>query len=264
MTVNRPLSTVCFFLTGLFLFLSGCASLEPVPFYGPEGQEILRQVLALMEAQEKRVHTFYGSALLEARKWYGMSEANMVMVGTRNPFRLKLEVTHAWGKPVAHILVDKGRVEILSFQERKLYMGTSATNVLSRFFPGKLSEDLVWSVLRGYPSLRPYRAAPTREEGRFVLMDGQSRVTGNFSIDAEDLGPSTVHFLDEGLTLAFAQYQTVDGIDYADEVRMEAKAGGTLILKDKKMVFNRSVPSDVFSIHKPVGFEKVNITEEGE
>ena len=266
MTVKRPLSYVCFFFMALFLLLSACASLEPVPFYGPEGQETLSQVLAAMEVQEERVHTFYGSALLEARKWYGMSEAKVVMVGSRNPFRLKMEVNHAWGKPVAHILVDRGRVEILSFQERKLYRGTSATKALSLFFPGKISEDLVWSVLRGYPSLSPYRAVPAREKGRFILMDGQSRVTGNFSIVADDhLWPSTVYFSDEGLRLVFSQYHTLDGIDYADEVRLEAKtAGGALILKEKKMVFNRPVPPDVFSIQKPVGFETVNITEKDE
>jgi hypothetical protein len=218
-----------------------------------------------MEVQEERVRSFYGSALLVAEKWYGESEASLVMVGTRDPFHLKMEVTHAWGKPLAHILVDKGRVEILSFQERKLYIGTSPTQVLSRFFPGKISEDLVWSVLRGYPSLKPYRAVPTREEGRFVLMDDQSRVSGNFRIFMEGLWPATVHLKDEGLSLSFSRYQTVDGIDYADEVSVAADTGGgTLILKDRKMVFNRPVPSDVFSIHKPAGFETVNITEESD
>ena len=265
MTVKRPLSYLCFTLMGLSFFLSGCASVEPVPSYGPEGEETLRKVLAVMEAQEEKVHSFYGSALLVAGKWYGKSEADMVMVGTRDPFRLKMEVTHAWGKPLAHILVDKGRVEILSFQERKLYMGTSSAQVLSRFFPGKISEDLVWSVLRGYPSLRPYRAVPTREDDRFVLLDGQSRVSGNFSIFRSDLWPATVHLSDKGLSLSFSQYQTVNGIDYADEVRMEVKAGGgALIVKDKKMVFNRPVPLDVFSIHKPADFETVNLTEERE
>ena len=239
--------------------------MEPVPSYGPEGQETLRAFLALMEAQEEKVHSFYGSALFVAGKWYGKSEANVVMVGTRDPFRLKMEVTHAWGKPLAHILVDKGRVEILSFQERKLYRGTSPTQVLSRFFPGKISEDLVWSVLRGYPSLRPYRIVPTREDGRFVLLDDRSRVSGNFSIFSEALRPATVHLSGEGLSLSFSQYQTVNGIDHADEVRMEAKAkGGTLILKNKRMVFNRPVPSAVFSIHKPAGFETVNLTEKDE
>lgn len=265
MTVKRPLPYLCFTLMGLFCFLSGCASLEPVPTYGPEGQEKLNKVLAVMEAQEERVHSFYGSALLVAGKWYGKSEADMVMVGTRDPFRLKMEVTHAWGKPVVHILVHKGRVEILSFQERKHYTGTSARQVLSRFFPGKISENLVWSVLRGYPSLRPYRAVPTSEDGRFVLLDGQSRVSGNFSIFAEALRPATVHLSGEGLSLSFSQYQTVNGIDYADEVNVVAKTGGgTLILKDKRMVFNRPISSDIFSIHKPAGFITVNITEKDE
>jgi hypothetical protein len=90
-------------------------------------------------------------------------------------------------------------------------------------------------------------------------------VTGSFRIYGSGPWPATIHLSDSGLRLSFSQYKTVEGIDYADEVRLEAKGGGPdLIMREKRMVFNRSVPMEVFSLHKPVGFETVYLAEEGD
>jgi hypothetical protein len=97
----------------LFLALSSCATL-----YKPLADRDVEIILASIQAQERKVFSFYttGSLLLQDRDLE--SESNVLIVGNRNPLKIKIEVTHPWGRPIVHILIEEKNLQVLSFTEK--------------------------------------------------------------------------------------------------------------------------------------------------
>src|SRR5512139_2899920 len=104
----------------LLITLSGCA---PVLFKKPLSDQELGKVVSLLKAQEEAANAFYTTGQMVVKDWYWDQEANTLMAGTRTPLRLRMEITHAWGQPILHLLIIGKTFKALSYGERKLYIG---------------------------------------------------------------------------------------------------------------------------------------------
>ena len=100
----------------LLLTLSGCA---PVLFKKPLSDQELGKVVSLLKAQEEAANAFYTTGQMVVKDWYWDQEANTLMAGTRTPLRLRMEITHAWGQPILHLLVVGRTFKALSYGEEK-------------------------------------------------------------------------------------------------------------------------------------------------
>ncbi|MDD5205641.1 MAG: hypothetical protein PHS17_09475 [Desulfobacterales bacterium] len=247
----------------LVMFLAGCAAFKGPPAGPPMGERQVEEALFRLQEQEGKVSSFYTRGNLFMKNWYGEEESGIVMAGLKDPFRIKIEVTHGWGRPILHILIDRGKLEVLSFQDSTLYVGDFTPEALSRFLPGPLSPDLIWSALRGYPTVSPHSK---------VLSPGPQRIdlygAGNEKVETIQLGPETSHpervlLPPQQVALMFSDFVETDGIFYAREVEVDhRKSRGKFLLKNEKMVFNRPVPDEVFTIDKPQGFTVSRLEEE--
>jgi len=215
----------------------------------------VEEALSGLQEQEGKVSSFYSRGNLLMKNWYAEEESGIVIAGSRDPFRIKIEVTHAWGQPILHVLIDRGKLEVLSFQESTLYTGDFTPEALSRFLPGPLSPELIWSALRGYPIVSPHRKVLSPEADRIELYD-----TGNEKVETIQFGRETRHpervvMPRQQVALSFSDFAESDGIFYAREVEVDhRKSRGKLLLKVEKAVFNRPVPNEVFTLDKPPGF----------
>jgi hypothetical protein len=246
-------------LTALTLTLMpGCATVYRAPAPGPLGHQKALEILSGMRDQDKRVTSFYSLGNLHVKKWYGGSEADILVAGTRGPLRIKIEITHPWGRPILHILIDRNKLRILSFEEKRFYVGPFSTEALSRFLPGDLNADLIWAVLRGYPGLLNHQRMISRKTNQIILLNDRAEEVEIIDLRDEDLSPITVHFPVQGVRLAFEDYRNVGGIRHAGEVRVDqGKEKKGLTLKSKRMVFNRAIPNEIFSLEKPPAFQTV-------
>jgi hypothetical protein len=216
--------------------------------------------VSLLKAQEEAVNAFYTTGQMVVRDWYWDQEANTLIAGTRTPLRLRMEITHAWGQPILHLLVVGKTFKALSYGERKLYIGDLNPGALSKFFPADLGADLIWEVLRGFPKLRPDGRIESRKADQVSVLDrhGEERVI--LELDPESGLPRRVSFPERKVAVGYADFQQEGGILYAKEVRVSQLEGTrNLTLKNGKRVFNKTIPDEIFRMEIPPGFETVYI-----
>src|SRR4030042_1071071 len=226
--------------------------------YDPAG------LITRMLDQEDRVSSFYASGTVLVKGWVWKSEAELLIAGTREPLKIKLEITHPWGKPILHILMDNNRLEILSFDEKRVYIGELTAESLSRFFLPEEFRDLnlIWSVLRGYPHIAVYDRISCSDIYRINLINQEEMAVEVIDLYPENLLPKRVLFPRDSLDILFSGYRESDGIDYAEEVTVNNVEGGKdLIIKTRKLVFNKPVPDEIFILEKPGTFETVYMDE---
>ncbi len=209
----------------------------------------------MIQAQEGKVFSFYSSGRisLQDRNWE--SESHVLIAGNRNPFKIKIEVTHPWGRPIVHILIDGKNLQVLSFPEKKLYLGAFTPEALSRFLPGELDAHLVWAALRGYPHLLAHHRTTSIRANQIRLFDKKGKVLEIIDLHPDSKLPTTVFFPEKNMGLEFSDFQELEGIYYARQVRVEDMEGrSNLMLRNRKTVFNETIPEQVFHLEKPPSF----------
>lgn len=263
--ISRPVKAglISLILIIPVLFSFGCAGYTPVSKGGPLPYDPAGLITRMLD-QEKRAHSFYASGTILVKGWAWKSEAELLIAGTREPLKIKLEITHPWGKPILHILIDKNRLEILSFDEKRVYVGELTAESLSRLsLPGEFCNlNLIWSVLRGYPHIAVYDRISYSDMYRINLIDQEDMEIEIIDLYPENLLPKKVLFPGDSLDIFFSGYKNNDGIDYAEEVTVNNFEGRKdLTIKTRKMVFNKSVPHEIFIMEKPRTFETVYMDE---
>jgi len=254
---TETLGRLSIFLTISAIFSPGCTglhrSVSPVPISLNDATAVISRI----HDQEKLASSFYttGSVSIKDREWE--PEAHILIAGTRSPLKIKIEITHPWGTPILHILISRKNLQILSFNEKRLYVGDFTPEVLSRFLPGGfLSPDLVWAVLRGFPNLISGYRIVSLGVNRISLSNRDE--TEIVDLYPENHLPRQVSYPSRYIDLVFAEFQEESGVFYARQVKVNSVVEKReLHLKTGKMVFNRRIPERIFVLKSPAMFETV-------
>jgi hypothetical protein len=218
------------------------------------GEEILHH-LTLVKEQERAVFSFLGSGTVRITTARNDSSVDAFMAATRNPFRIKVELTHPWGRPVAHILFGPTTVRILSFSENRLYLGDPGEFHSLALLPVSLDLNALWSLLRGYPALRDHVEPRSYREKQITLVNGEHGVIQVIDFD-ETLKPRASTLPPEGIAFHYSEFRHVGEITYAAKTRVaEIGSENALAIRVNQMVFNRQITESIFSLHVPEGFE---------
>lgn len=245
----------------LLAFLSGCAAFRPAapPLSDPETSRVLDR----LKAQAENVLTFYsmGTVILK-QGFMGSKEARILVVGTRDPLRIKVEITHPWGRPLLHVLVRRDRLEALSFQEATRYTGPATPETLGRFLPSPPDLQSVWSLLRGYPA-PPEKGTAVSESGpRIVWRAASGKPLQILGIRPETLEPERIVFPASRLHVLFGDLRESGGIRYAGEVRyLPEEKRGQVLIQNERMVFNQDIPEAVFELRPPSTFRTETLND---
>jgi len=254
---KRILSLLIILAVSIFLGCTGInrhLPMEPMSLYETE------EALASMKDQEDRIYSFITSGTVSIEAWMSAREANILIFGTRDPFRLKIEVNHPWGGRLFHILIKDTTLEVLSFEERTLYTGIFTPKSLSRFLPGlNLDRDLVWSVARGYPIILEHSRSASLDEDQISILNYDGTPIEVINLLEGSKLPREVLFPSHDIILDFNAYKNINGIYYAQEVKVDGASGDKdLVLHYDKMVFNTTVISTRdFIMSRPPDFGTV-------
>lgn len=240
-----------------FLFLlCSCATLHKTSFHLPLSKQDVQTVLSGIREQESRVFSCYMNGQLTVKNWIWNSDFNILIVGTKEPYRIKIDVTHPWGQPIVHVLIDRTSLKVLSFQEERFYIGAFTAETLSEFFPGNFDTDLIWSVVRGYPKLLEYQRAISIEPDQVSLLDDKEAVVEIIDIRPDNPLPRQVSYPKQNIMMVFSDVQENQGIYYARKIKVKnTKEKGSLVIENKEIGFNRTFPEQIFLIEKPPLFE---------
>jgi len=142
---NSFLYSLSIFLLTLLL---GCASLAPFPPSKPFSQQESDRLISNLQDQEEKVSSFQGIGTLMLKKGEEEIEANLFAVGS-NPYKIRLEITHPWGRPLLYIVADEKSISVLSLTDKKFFRGPPHSLDRKQFFLYGLDLDLAWKIFSG-------------------------------------------------------------------------------------------------------------------
>jgi hypothetical protein len=239
------------------LLLSSCAGLGRSLFEKPLSERALGVVVADLKKQNQDVQSFFSSGRLWVKGWYGGDgEADIFAATTSNPFRMKVEATHPWGQPLLYLLEEGKDFRLLSYPERKLYLGELSGRSLSRLLPGDMDPSVLRDILRAYPVLEMSYRVLSKGGSEISFSNQQGAEVRVVKLDPETLLPREVVLPHQNVKLVFEDFQESGGFRYAGKVTVVHSLGGKLMVYTvDKMVFNQEIPDQVFTLQAPPGFE---------
>jgi outer membrane lipoprotein-sorting protein len=244
----------------LILTAQGCALLYRIPPQPPLPPAKVNMVVSQIQEQEEKVRSFFWDGRLILKEGYWEQESHILVAVTKEPRRIKIEITDPWGRPVVHILLDGKTLTALSFSERKVYVGEVTSETISKVFPGHLDPMMIWDVLRAYPSLRPCHHPVSQKADELSLVDDNGKEIQILDLDPENLQPRLVSFPGRTTWLAFAGFREDEGVIYAQEVKV-IQGELNLTIRHEKMVFNKPIPKPIFTLDAPPGFETADLAD---
>jgi len=241
----------------IFFLVQSCTPV-PVkrPLYPPYTDQEIKSLLVELKAQENAVNSFYSHGRINFHGQGSEVEASVLIVGTRDPIKLKIEITHLWGRPLVHILITEKKFFLLSFSEKRYYTGDIGEPFLSNLLPMHLDARLLWAIGRGFPILCEYHHATSPEGNRISLLNREKTTIQRIEFYPESDLPHQALYSDHGLEVSFSDFETENNIRFARETGLfDQKAGATLRIDNKQMVFNKAIDASVFDFIIPAGFK---------
>ena len=245
-------------LTLLFI-LNGCAPFAVVPASPPLGRQKIAGIVSVFKEQETAVQTLVSSGALRLQTRGSESDATFLIVATRNPSKIKIEITHPWGRPLLHVLIKGSRLDIVSYSEKRLYCGRLGSPGLLKLIPVPLNPDLVWALARAYPVLSAHDRILSKRGNEMTLIDRKEDPIQTIELYPESNLPKRVCFCRQHAEMVFSDFQDDAGILYAGEIGVNnAEDDAQLTLEIKQIVFNNPVPEAIFKLEAPRDFEVIS------
>ena len=247
------------FLSFLLIFFL-VQSCTPIPVkravHPPYTDQEINSLLRELKTQENAVHSFFSNGRIMFQRQGSEVEASVLIVGTRDPIKLKIEITHLWGRPLVHILITEKKIHLLSFSEKRYYTGNIGEPFISNLLPIHLDARLLWAIGRGFPILCEYHHATSPEGNRISLLNREKTTIQRIEFYPESDLPHQALYSDHGLEVSFSDFETENNIRFARETGLfDQKAGATLRIDNKQMVFNKAIDASVFDFIIPAGFK---------
>jgi len=240
----------------IFILFQSCAPGHIRPPSPPFTSQEIALILSEAREQERRVHTFFSSGRLTLKTRDSESEANILIAGTRNFLRIKIETTHSWGRPLVHVFINEAELHILSFPEKRIYHGHLENSSGLDFFPGVSDPDQVWTIVRGYPVLPEHKRAVSVKGNQISLLNSKAERAMEVSFYHETRLPHRVLYPEQGIEMLFSDFEIMNGTYYARKIILnDLKGGITLTLKIKNMTFNEEIPEQIFNLEAPDDFK---------
>jgi hypothetical protein len=244
-----------FFAASIF---PSCAPVTPKQPRRMLDDRMIQDFISMAQAQDAQIRSLVSIGRLTVRKGHSETELDVLMAGNRDLEKIKIEITHPWGRPVAHVSVKGRRLNILSFVEKRFYFGWLGTSDPSGFFPGTFDFDQIWTFFRAFPIVPKHERVFASDKKQITLLNSNGKPVQVVDLCDEGELPCRVFFPEQGALLLFSRFQRDEKVLYARKVELSASnIEGELGLNLKQMVFNETIPRSVFELVSPEGFQAV-------
>ena len=245
----------------VLIFLIGCAPLVPSPPTAPFTQTETAQLISELRAEGRRISSFHGVGSLRYRDREEESELNLLAVGGR-PFKLRLEVSHPWGRPLFFIVLDGDNTSVLSLVDHKFFKGQSNRLPMDVLFLLRLDLDSIWQILSGNVPILHHSKASSLKPYEVTLYNGEGKVTQIISFFPRSLLPRSVFFPYEGITIMLSDFKQGDFGPRPLRIEIARKdTDQSVEIRYKDLTRNKPIPEEVFSLDPPPGFEVIELNE---
>ncbi len=263
--VKQTKFQLSFHILGLIFFIllwtvfQSCAPVSVQPPYLPAHKMNIREILLNLTTQNEVVREFFSNGRIRIKGPDSELEANVLILGTRNPLRFKIEVTHFWGRPVMHILITDSRVKILSFSEKQYYSTPLTGSGRLNFLPVPVDLDTLWAISRGFSMLPGHHGSRSLKPGLIALVNKTGEAIQHMEFYSDMNLPHRVYLPDSGLELTFTDYALQNNIQYARKIRLlDLKTGTMLAFTIGQVGFNKIMDPSIFELSVPSDFETIS------
>jgi len=256
------ISRALIFIPLCLILSAGCATIHPS---GPQKQigiHDAEKIVSDLKEKNGAYSSFYTLGVVSIKGWVLDADADILIAGNKEPFTVKIEITHRMGTPILHILIREGILNVLSFQEKLAYTCRFTPEALSLFLSGlKLDQDMIWSSLSGRPPVTADALVNVSGSG-ISLTDDKGIETEAIYLPPEGSFPKKIAFPGESLEIAYSELNEESGIPYAGRINISGKKIERNLTMDIKTIsFNPSIPEEIFELEKPSSFKTVNLDE---
>jgi len=217
----------------------------------------------MIRDQQRSAYTLIASGNVNVNIKDKEYDADILMVGVMEPLTMKVEITHAWGRPLFHVLVSDMKLQIVSFQEKRFYRGTLKTAAETVLLLEGLEPEQIWAIFRGYPALPVYSRAVSSEGNRITLYKGKDEVLQHIEVYPNNHFPLAVTSPDHKIKISFSDFAYKENILYAKKRSMlDQKEGSQVKIEIKETIFNQDIPETIFDLEIPPDFKWFRIKKE--
>jgi hypothetical protein len=236
----------------------GCAPLRPLPPGKPLSQEQAHHLISQMRARADGVFSFLGMGTLVIREGEEETELNLLAVGQR-PSRVRLEVTHTWGKPLLYMVANRQTTSVLSFVEHTFYRGPLSELNTRQFFLFHLDLDLVWVLLAGRIPILPHSKVESLRPNEITLFNGQGETVETIIFPSGLPLPTSLHLPEQGVTIELAHFKEGTQGPYPSKVTIDQADERQLEIRYNSLQVNRPIPEEIFRLNPPPDFEIIQL-----
>ena len=97
------------------------------------------------------------------------------------------------------------------------------------FFPGRLDQDQLWGIIRGYPVFPERGRAVSLKGNQIIFIDAEEQPIEIIDFYPQDTYPRLVSFTGKEICAAFSEFGDQEGIRYARDVRLTDSLSGTVL-----------------------------------
>ncbi len=257
-SLRSYLISVCV-CSAFLLLLPACSVFRPAPRYLLSHNQA-SQLLASIDSQDAMTDTLVSSGTIELREPGNKSQADFLFVGTKKPLRMKIEITHSWGRPVIHCLLDDKTFRLVDYIKKTVYIGSlnSARKIL--FLPGIATPTQVWSIFRGYPEICDYNSFAMPVPAAISMRDEMGTEVQRIGFDLQNFAPKTVSYPLLKLDVFYSNFKRLEGYIYAGKVEVAKSSDDQkIVLLIKKILFNKQIPGQIFNLPIPPGYKTISL-----
>lgn len=252
------LTACCLFFLAILLFQS-CARVQRQPLTKIPTIQNEKDLVLLLKEQDRLVQTLVATGKMTLAD---RSSVDLLIAANRDPVKIKIEITHPWGRPLMHALVQDSRVEILSFPEKRYYRGQLGSDSPSPLFPTNLDMVQLWSVVRGFPAWVEGSYTVSQGNKRIIIQNRAGQPVQIVLLDPGTLYPRSIQFPEKKVRVSLSQYAEQDGVLYARYLELDdPRTQAPVPIRLKQAVFNEVLPEMVFALNKPAHFESIRIED---
>ena len=255
----RPKSLFSYLALFSLTILFGCAPLVPYPPTPPFAQKEVDRLIARLTTQGDEVTSFQGFGQVRFKYGEEVSETSLLAVGGR-PLRVRLEISHPWGRPLFFVVAEERHTQAVSFVEKKIFMGELSQLPVGPFSVLMPDLEFIWKVLSGSVPILPHSRAASLKQHEIRLLDAKEEIREIITFSPGSRLPRSVHFPDKGITVVLSNYERGDwGMKPLRLVITSQAHNRSAEIRYKRLLINRSVPEEIFRLVPPPGFEIVDL-----
>ncbi len=261
MIFEKKLKDIILYIIFAFLFLQlGCSTLKQPVETKPLFHKDAAQMLSYLQGQNSNVESFQGIGRVSVNSGRSELESSLFIAG-KSPFKARLEITHFWGKPLIHIVIDGRDVSVLSLTEKKFFRCHDGYLDIDHIFLSRLDTKIIWGILAGrVPILDEVVKAVGYKENEILLFNSSGQIIERILFSFSPIVAKEIYFPLKEITINLSEFRRMNSGYLPLKIEIiEEKPDRAIKIQYKDFEIGNQIPDEIFYLAPLPGYEVIEV-----